>query len=220
MAVITISREFGSAGDDIGASIAQTLGYHFVDKEFIGALLSEYGLLNFEKEFEAPLGFWDAFKVQQGKRREAMVDMLNRVVSGLACHGNVVIQGRSGFAILASFADVLHVRLQAPVAVREQHVMIQQALSAEQAAAIVRDGDKARKSFVEDFYGVPWGGIEAFDLVINTDKISPAMAEAWVIDATKALRPARGKPTTSSIEVDPVLAKAITEDLRCQTVHR
>lgn len=222
MSVITISREFGSVGDDIGARVARRLGYHLVDKEFIGALLREYGLLNFEKEFETPQGFWDAFNVQRGQRRDAMVEMLNKVVRGVARHGDVVIQGRSGFAILAGYADVLHVRLQAPLAVRVQHVMVQQEVTAEQAAAIVRDGDKARKYFVEDFYGVPWGAIEAFDLVINTDKVPQELAEAWVIDAAKALalRPAGDRPATASIEVDPVLAQAIGKDLGCQTAHR
>ena len=33
----------------------------------------------------------------------------------MARHGNVVILGRSGYAILAGLADVLHVRLQAPL---------------------------------------------------------------------------------------------------------
>ena len=100
MSVITISREFGSVGDDIGERIAQGLGYHFVDKEFIGDLLSQYGLVNFESEFETPPSFWEGFNAQRGQRRGAMVSMLNRVVQAVACHGDVVIQGRSGFAML------------------------------------------------------------------------------------------------------------------------
>ena len=54
-------NKIGSVSDDIGARIAGRLGYHFMDKEFIGALLREYGLIDFEKEFETPQGFWDAF---------------------------------------------------------------------------------------------------------------------------------------------------------------
>ena len=221
MSVITISREFGSVGDDIGARIAERLGYHFVDKEFIGALLREYGLINFEKEFETPQGFWEAFNSQRGKRRDQMVDMLNRVVQAVARHGDAVIQGRSGYAILESFADVLHVRLQAPLPVRVEQMMAQQQMTAEQAAASVKDGDDAWRSFVQEFYGVPWDAIQAFDLVINTGKIPPNLAMTWVIDAANvlALSPATGKPTTSSIEVDSVLAQAVSDRLSCQTAH-
>jgi len=221
MSVITISREFGRVRDDIGARIAERLGYHFVDKEFIGALLREYGLIDFEKEFETPQGFWEAFNMQRGKRRDLMVGMLNRVVQAVARHGNAVIQGRSGFAILESFADVLHVRLQAPLPVRVEQMMAQQQMSAEQAAVSVKDGDDARRSFVQEFYGVPWDAIQAFDLVINIGKVPPNLAMTWVIDAANALAlsPATGKPTTRSIEVDPVLAKAVSDRLRCQTAH-
>jgi cytidylate kinase len=222
MSVITISREFGCVGDDIGARIAERLGYHFVDKEFIGALLREYGLINFEKEFETPQGFWDAFNTQRGKRRDLMVEMLNRVVQAVARHGNAVIQGRSGFAILEDFADVLHVRLQAPLPVRVEQTMAQRQMTAEQAAASVKDGDDARRSFVQEFYGVPWDAIRAFDLVISTGKIPPDLAITWVIDAAKALAlsPTDGKPTTSSIEVHSVLAQAVSAGLNCRLAHR
>jgi cytidylate kinase len=221
MPVITISREFGSVSDDIGARIAERLGYHFVDKEFIGTLLREYGLIDFEKEFETPQGFWDAFNSQQGKRRDLMVDMLNRVVQAVARHGDAVIQGRSGYAILESFADVLHVRLQAPLPVRVEQMMAQQQMTAEQAAASVKDGDDARRSFVQEFYGVPWDAIQAFDLVINTGKIPPNLAMTWVIDAANALAqsPATGKPTTRSIKVDSALAQLVSARLSCQTAH-
>jgi cytidylate kinase len=221
MGVITISREFGSVGDDFGQRIAQKLGYHFVDKEFIAALLGRYGLINFEVEFETPERFWERLNAERGQRRAQMVDMLNQVVRGVARHGDVVIQGRSGFAILAGFDDVLHVRLQAPLPVRVAYVMAWRRLPPEQAEEAVRQGDKARKSFVEEFYGVPWGAIEAFDLVLNTNKVPPDLAEPWVIDASRALteRPATGKPTTVSIEVDRVLADVIAAELGCATEH-
>lgn len=221
MAVLTISREFGSVGDELGQRIAQKLGYHFVDKEFIAALLGRYGLINFEAEFETPERFWERFNAQRGRLRAQMVDMLGHTVRGVARHGNVVIQGRSGFAILAGFSDVLHVRLQAPFAIRVANIMAWRQLPPEQAEEAVRQGDKARKSFVEGFYGVPWGDVEAFDLVVNTNKVPPDLVEPWVIEACRCLaeRPANDKPTTASIEVDDILAGAISAALGCTQEH-
>lgn len=151
-----------------------------------------------------------------------MVNMLNQEVRAVARHGDVVILGRSGFAVLESFADVLHVRLQAPFPARVARVMAQQKITAEQAEAIVKGRDKVRTAFVEDFYRIPWGSIQAFDLVINTDKISPDLATTWVIDAAKAFvtGPEVDKPTTGSIEVDAVLAGAVSEKLSCKQAHR
>lgn len=220
MSVITVSREFGSEGEYIARGIAQALGYHFVDREFIGVLLSQYGLVEFDREYEALPGR-ERRGGQRGARRDVMVDMLNQVVRAVAQHGDVVILGRSGFAILGGFADVLHVRLQAPFAVRVARVMTQQKITSEQAEALVKEHDKVRTAFVEDFYRVPWGATQAFDLVINTDKISPDLAMTWVIDAAKAfVTDLSGKPTTDSIEVDPVLARAVSDGLGCKKVHR
>ena len=53
MAVITVSREFGSGGDVIARNAAEALGYNFVDKEFIGKVLNQYGLVEFDKEYDA-----------------------------------------------------------------------------------------------------------------------------------------------------------------------
>ena len=221
MSVITISREFGSVGDDFGEGVAKALGYHCVCKEEIVALLSQYGMVEFDREYEAQPGFWEGFKPLRNQRRYEMVAMLNQVVQAVAQHGNMVIQGRSGFAVLADYADVLHVRLQAPLAVRIERVAAQQQMTAEQAAAVVKERDSVRTAFVESFYGVPWDAIHAFDLVIDTGKIAPDLAMPWVVDAAKALAlsPATGKPTTRSIEVDSVLAQAISDGLHCKATH-
>jgi cytidylate kinase len=220
MSVITISREFGSVGDDFGERIARALGYHCLCKEDIYDLLSQYGMVDFDREYESQSGFWEGFKPLHSRRSE-MVAMLNQVVQAVAQHGNVVIQGRSGFAVLADYADVLHVRVQAPLAVRIERVAAQQEMTAEQAAAVVKERDKVRTAFVENFYGVPWDAIHAFDLVIDTGKISPDLAMPWVVDAAKALvrSPTAGKPTTRSIEVDSVLEKVVAEALDCKATH-
>lgn len=221
MPAITISREYGSEGEPIAERIAQTLGYHLVDKEFLGALLDQYGLVDFDEEYDALPGFWDRFSADRGKRRAVMVDMLNRAMRAVAHHGDVVILGRSGFAALGGFADVLHVRIQAPFSVRVGRVMAQRQLTADQAETAVKESDRVRAAFVEEFYGVPWGAAHAFDLVIDTSAISPILAVTWVVDAVKALasRPKTGLPSTRAIEVEATLAKAVRDQLGCEEEH-
>jgi cytidylate kinase len=178
-------------------------------------------MVEFDREYETQPGFWEGFFLQRNQRRSELVAMLNQVVQAVAQHGNIVIQGRSGFAILADYADVLHVRVQAPLAVRVERIAAQQQITAEQAATVVKEADRVRTAFVENFYGVPWNAIQAFDLVIDTGKIAPDLAMPWVVDAAKALAlsPATGKPTTRSIEVDSVLAKAVSDALHCKAAH-
>ena len=221
MSVITISREFGSEGDTIAEKVAQTLGYHLVDKALIGAVLSQYGMVEFDKEYDELPGFWERFDAQREERRALMADMLNQVIRAVAHHGNVVIVGRSGFAILQDFADVLNVRIQSPLAIRINRVMAQQGVTTEQAEALVKEADKVRSAFVESFYKVQWDTASAFDLMLDTSKVSPEMAATWVVQAATALneRPENGRQTCASIEVDSILAGAVSDALRCKAAH-
>ena len=139
MSVITISREFGSGGDVIAQQVAQTLDCHFVDQKFVSTILGQYGYVEFDQEYANLPTFWERFNAQREKHRDVMMNMLNRVIDNIdrlrgviraiAHQGNVVILGRSGFEILGSFADVLHVRLQAPFPIRVKRVMDEQQIS-------------------------------------------------------------------------------------------
>lgn len=221
MSVITISREFGSEGDSIAQKVAQTLDYHLVDQKFIGIILGQYGYVEFDKEYATLPTFWERFDAQREKQRDVMVSMLNRVIQAVAQHGNVVLLGRSGFEVLGGFADVFHVRLQAPFPVRVQRVMTQQGILFEQAEAVVKKNDRVRVAFVEEFYRVPWESIRAFDLVINTGKVSPDLAADWIVAAARTFETKLEieKTTVASIVADRVLAETVSEVLQCQEAH-
>ena len=222
MSVITISREFGSEGDTIAHQVAQSLNYHLVDQKFIGDILGQYGYVEFDKEFTTLPTFWERFDAQREKQRDLMAQMLNQVIEAVAHHGNVVLLGRVGFEVLGKYTDVLHVRLQAPFSVRVRRIMTQQGLSLEEAESAVKQSDKVRVAFVEEFYKVPWESLHAFDMVINTGKISPDQAVNWIVAAEQA--PVTSleieKPTSTAIVVDRILEEAVSEGLNCAHPHR
>jgi cytidylate kinase len=220
MTVITISREYGSGGDQLAEKVAQALGYHLVDKAFVSAVLCQYGLTEFDSEYEKQPGFWEGFDTEKAERRETMVRMLNQVVRAVARHGNVVILGRSGYAILAGLADVLHVRLQAPLDDRIELVRNATNVSLLEATALVKENDKMRKAFVESFYRVPWESALAFDIALNTSHVPVNVATDWVIQAAKL--PPRNldiRMTTKQLEVDAVMQQTVSEKLKCAIEH-
>ena len=220
MTVITISREFGSGGDALAERVAETLGFHLVDKAFISAVLCQYGITEFDAEYEKTPGFWESFDREKADRRELMVRMLNQVVRTVAYHGNVAILGRSGYAILPGLSDVLHVRLQAPLDDRIARVRDERKLALAEATELVKEKDRIRTAFVESFYGATWQSPQAFDIVINTAVEPLDMATAWVVDAAKLRGGKHGnKPTSKQIEVDPVMMLSVTERLKCSSEH-
>jgi len=209
MPVITISREVGSAGTFIGKRVADKLGYRFVNKDLIADVLEEYGLLEFERVYEASQGFWEWFD----ERTMETVTMLNKVIRALAHHGDIVIVGRGSFMVLGGLADVLNVRIQAPLAHRVQWVMEhEQIADREQADALVRARDRARAVFVEKAYNTRLDAASAFDLVIDTSKVLPERAVSWLVELVRELPIGEGEgvPTTKGLEVDPVLADILS----------
>ncbi len=223
MSVITVSREFASGGSGIAEKAAKTLGFHFVDKDTIGRVLSEYGLAEFEEEYEAtPPNFWARFDTQRMERREMMVSLLNQTILALARHGNTVMVGRCGFVVLKDYADVLNVRLQAPLPSRIRRYMERENITdSDKAEATVKEGDRIRAAFVETFYKAHWDAADAFDVVIDTDKVPADMAAGWVADAAKTLESHKknGAPTTRSIETDATLVLAVRAELNCEMDH-
>jgi len=220
MAVITVSREFGSEGTDVAQHVAHVLSYHFVDKELIKQLLYQYGLINFEEVYEAAPDFLARFD----HRRSEIVNMITEVVRALARHGNVVILGRGAYAVLGGFSDVINVRIKASLPARVQWVMEHQAiLVPAEAEALVIERDKARAAFVEFSYGIQWDSLRAFDLMVDTDKVPERLAVKWVCEAHAQLLASRkgspGERSTRSIEVDPVLSGAVASALACQATH-
>jgi cytidylate kinase len=219
MAVMTVSRELGSEGVTIAKKVAQELGYHFVDKDVIEKVLDQYGFVRFQKEYESGPGFWARFD----GLRTRMVEFSYRVIQSLARHGNVVVVGRGSFAVLQDFADVLNVRIQAPLPMRVSRVMEQQGIAeADKAEAIVKESDKLRAAFVESWYGVRLDQAGPFDVVIDTGKVSPDVAAAWLVEALNALkaRPASAtERTTSTIQADYLLDNVISQTLECQVTH-
>ena len=211
MAVITISREFGSGGLDIGQRVAKRLGYDFVDKRIVDGVFRQYGLTKFDDLYTSAPGILDLINYDN----LLMVSMLNEIIEAVAKRGNVVILGRGGFAVLHGYADVLNVRLQAPFSIRVQRIMAREGLPDVQTAEErVREDDTVHSKFVQMFYGQRWDDESQFGLIINTGSLAPELAADKIVEAVRALEQ-KGYPadatTTAKIEVDPVLQDAIAK---------
>ena len=216
MSVITISREAGSGGTEIAEAVAKELGYKLVDKQTIGKLLGKYGLISFSKVYDNAPAFWDAFDSQKSDQREAMVAMMNKAFRAIAKRGNAVIVGRGGYVVLGGFADVLNVRIQAPLEARAKR--LREVLKLADFSAAEKDAkerDRVRSLFMESAYGKKVEPASAFDLVVNTEKVPTEKATALIIELARGLEKASGgaKNLASALEVDTVLADAVTEAL-------
>jgi cytidylate kinase len=140
MAVITISRQYGSGGDEIAEMICRATGYHLFDKQILARAVSEAGLTD-QEVIDYSEG---NYKVQNiierltGRSRpaaqvrvlkrdpegqqtaeemplseEQAFSLVRKAVEASYRAGNMVIVGRGGQMILRDHPDVLHVRVEA-----------------------------------------------------------------------------------------------------------
>jgi len=204
MSVITFSREPCSGGTEIAQTVAQALGYRFATKQTIEQVLLQYGFSDVAEAYDSVPNFWTRFD----DRTHEIVRMFDRVVMALARIGNVVIVGRGAFKVLASYHDVLNVRIKAPFSTRVRTYMQRYNVhDRKEAENAVLEADRARSAFLDIYYGVKMDSMAPFDLVINTGKVPARVAAPMIIEANKAIMSTICEPheSTSSIQVDNVL---------------
>jgi cytidylate kinase len=154
--------------------------------------------------------------------RKMTLENLNRVILTLAHHGNVVIVGRGSYAVLGGFADVLNVRIQAPLNQRVRFIMEDEGIADwAEAEKILAERSAIRSGFVESTYQTPWDAASLFDLVINTGPVSPETAVAWIVDVMKSMETAETavEESVRSRSVDPYVVSAVQAALDCERIH-
>lgn len=213
MATITISREYGSGGEQIGREAAKQLGYDFIDQRILEGVFRQYGLTKFGDLYTSEPGFFDLLD----GTNLLIVSILNEAMEAIAHRGNMVILGRGGFASLSDYADVLKVRIQAPKADRIRKIMEREKVSHAEAEQKIRKDDQTRHKFVQMFYNKQWDIETHFNLVVDTSTVSTEMAVNWIVEATQALESKSfGEQvlTAQKAKVDPVLLDAIEKSLQ------
>ncbi len=176
MNVVTISRQLGSHGFEIGKSVAEQMGYRLVWRELINqaairagapdvalAMIDELNLLGMCPSPEKCLAY---------------ITAVGNVLTELAQDGNVVIVGRGGQVVLKDRADVLHVRIIAPIETRIARVVAKRNVTPEAALAQIQTSDRTRRQYFQRFYQIQWDDPAFYDLIINSGRISlPAAAQ-------------------------------------------
>jgi cytidylate kinase len=165
MAVITLSREMGSRGDDVARAAAKRLGLRLVGRELINRAAKEAGAPEVALAEIDELGLLGVKPSAAALRlyREKVV----AVIHELAAAGDVLLVGRGGQVILADQPGVLHVRFIAPLDTRLALVQVRCRVPPEVAAARIEASDAAQTGFLKRHFSVRGDEAHLYDLVIN-----------------------------------------------------
>jgi len=170
MAIITISRQVGSLGDEIARAAADTLGYEYIEKAQISEALSNLGfsISDIDKYDEKKPSVWQTLSIQ----KDQFEHLIRAAVYELAAKKNVVIVGRGGQVILKDIPGTLHVRVIAPTATRANRLMEQRGYEEKNAQQIIRQGDRDSSGYLSTYFGASWNDSDLYDLIINTRKVT------------------------------------------------
>ena len=179
MAVITISRQFGSLGTIIAKTLKEELDFEYLDKVKLEELLvSEYGIPeeHVEKFDEKKPAFWDIFSSE----KDRYLHFMKTAIYEFARKGNTIIIGRGGQILLKDVPGVLHVRIVAPTQVRIDRTKERYNYDDKLAEQIIRHSDHDRTGFHKFFFHVNWEDSCLYDLIINTHSYSVEQAVSLI----------------------------------------
>lgn len=196
MRIITISREFGSGGRELGKRMADVLGFDYYDKEIITAIASKSGM---DEEYvesalesnywqQVPLTFnssFEAVNLWQNPQTNLLVEQ-RKVIENIAKKGrDCIIVGRNADVLLAEY-NPLSIFVCADMDAKVRRCMERakegENLSRRAMEQNIRRIDKNRAQTREMVTGLKWGQSSAYDVTINTSgwemkKLAPVVAE-------------------------------------------
>lgn len=186
--VITIGRQYGSAGHEIGKKLADNLGIRFCDKEILSRAAKDSGFCEemIQNHDERPTNSFlynlvmDTYSF--GYNSASLVDMpishkvflaQFEAIKSFANEGPCVIVGRCADYALSDYDNVLNIFIFADDEFKCKHIMdvVDGVTTKEKAREMYIKKDKQRQSYYNYYSSKKWGRAECYDLCINSSKL-------------------------------------------------
>ena len=167
--IITIAREHGSSGKQIGKLVAQKLGIPFYYKEMVALAAHESGL---DREFisdihkNAPDALRDLYLSSDAVK--CAIKAQEHIIRKIADNGSCVIVGRAADYVLRDYKNTVRVFVSAPIEYRIKRITEVYGDTMREAKRNIRRSDKARASYYRHISGKHWGSAENYELTVDS----------------------------------------------------
>ena len=181
--IITIARQYGSGGHDIGKKLAEELKIPFYDKELLERAAKDSGFCQeiFENYDEKPtnsflyslvmdtysMGYSTAAFAEMPLNHKIFLAQFN-AIKDIAKEGPCVIVGRCADYALADFPNVVNVYLYADLQSRIARIARRHDVTDAKAKDLIQKTDKGRASYYNYYTNKKWGEATGYDLCLNT----------------------------------------------------
>lgn len=181
--IITLARQFGSGGHEIGERLSTKLDIPLYDRYLVEMAAEQMGIspISVEEVDEAALhSFLSTYRVTRQPDDTAGYGLpLNdstyltqtALIQALAKKGPCIIVGRCANYILRDHPALIDVFLCADAEDRTARIMKRYDLPRKAAASAVRHTDSRRRNYYENYTKQSWGSIESHQLLLNVSKL-------------------------------------------------
>ena len=181
--IITIGREFGSAGREIGYKIADDFGIKLYDKEMLNRAAKESGICEelFEAHDEKPtnsflyslvmdtysLGYSSASYTDMPINHKVFLAQFD-AIKKIASEGPCILVGRCADYALEEFDNVLTVFIHAKMEARIRRIARIYNLTDAKAKEMIQKTDKQRSSYYNYYTNKKWSDAESYDVCLDS----------------------------------------------------
>ncbi len=191
--IITISREFGAGGGEIGQRIAKELNYEYFDKELIWRAARDVNI-DIEKMFrldeKVPLTFGftqSLFDMYNAPLDERLFNAQKEIIRKIGEHGKCVIVGRNANSILSEFDSSFHVFIHADPYWRAMRLQKEKmpGKTEQQILADIRTVDKRRRKYCAYYTNTEFGVSQYYDLCLCTSSLGVDKCVDLILNVAK-----------------------------------
>ena len=205
MAVVTVSRLYGSGGSEVAAKVAAALGWSLLDNAVVDAVAARLGITPSEvaaREERVPslverivdamaLGSQDwvtpLSASTRGPSEEDLLEVTRHIVEEALARGPLVVVGRGAQSMLAARSDALHVFCYAPRSSLITRSMRRDKLDAEAAAKRVDDTNSHREHWVRKHFDRSWREHSNYHVTVNTEWLGIDGAAELIVSAARLI---------------------------------
>lgn len=197
--IITIGRQFGSGGREIGEKLSKALGIPFYDKGLLKLAAKNSGLCEeiFENFDEKPTTSFlyslvmDPYSL--GYNSNSFEMPLNHkvflasfdTIKHIADEGPCVIVGRCADYALADYKNCINLFIHSPMETRALNVSKLNDITIDQATTLINKTDKQRASYYNYYATKKWGDLKSYNLTIDSSVLGIENTVDFILDYVK-----------------------------------
>ena len=174
--IITIARDFGAEGHEIGKMLSLELGVPLYDNELLVRSSLRTGdpidqMAAYDEQLASEFMAFLPDRVDTRSASDRLFHSMTQVILDLAATKSCIIEGRLSDYLLRNNPNHIAVLVTAPLADRVEIVRAKRGLSKKEGKKLVKRMQKAREAFYKRYSGGKWKMTDGKDLVVNRAKL-------------------------------------------------